>query len=247
MKKALLTILLIIICVLCKAQNKEVRIIRLDTINIHGIIYDSFDRPAKRVVIYSKNNYLSNPVNAITNENGDFELHGAFIKDTLKIDWGDGSFKIANNGSRFIEIHLPVPEPHNITSSFGKVVAQRQVKKGPPTEFKIPNDGQLICVVESNARFKLGRDEFIKFVKSEISYPQKAIENNIEGDVEVTFTITRDGSITNVKTIRGLGYGCDEQVMNAVKQSPKWIPAFANGTTWDNEFSVTINFKLTDK
>ena len=80
-----------------------------------------------------------------------------------------------------------------------------------------------------------------------IIYPENAIAHNIEGEVEIGFTIERDGSLTGFKVLRGIGYGCNEAVINAIIASPRWSPQIINGRPVASKYSVIFNFKLTDK
>ena len=97
------------------------------------------------------------------------------------------------------------------------------------------------------AHFKGGMDKFIDLVKSKIVYPEKAITNNIEGEVKIGFVIEKDGSIVNPRVLQGIGYGCDEEVMKAILLSPKWVPTTENGRPVTASEVIAIDFKLTDK
>jgi TonB family protein len=250
--KISLIIILISTCNIIKAQNTfanpaNYRIIRKDTINIRGVIYDSFNQLVKRQLIYTRLNGLY-PVSDITDDNGNFKLNGASPKDTLIIDLGGGDFIIPNNGSRYLEIHLPPMHTIESNVAYGNITAARKFKKNPPTVFKIETDILDEYGSTSFATFKNGGEAgFFKFVQANIKYPQKAIDNNIEGEVKVTFDIEKDGTLSNIILNRGIGYGCDEQVVNAVKKSPNWIPARSFSRVSVSPSSVTINFKLTDK
>jgi TonB family protein len=244
-----LIIILITAFNICKAQNildtGRYRTIRKDTINIKGVVYDSFDQPVKSKEVYTRMSGLY-PVVTSTGDDGRFDLKGASPKDTLIVDLGGYEIKTPNNGSRYLEIYSPPLTPLNTISS--TVTAVRKFKKNPPAVFKVSLVSGCILSISMLAEFKNGGKEgFLKFVQSNIKYPKKAIDNNIEGEVEVIFDIEKDGSLANVKLARGIGYGCDDEVINAVKKSPNWRPAMYGAQSQVNQSSVTINFKLTDK
>ncbi len=69
-----------------------------------------------------------------------------------------------------------------------------------------------------------GDDARIAFLVQNIKYPEQAKKNGIQGKVFVTFVIETDGSITNVKVLRGIGGGCDEEAARVIKLMPKWNP-----------------------
>jgi TonB family protein len=86
-----------------------------------------------------------------------------------------------------------------------------------------------------------------KFMAEEIMYPQKATENGIQGTVYISFIIEKDGAVSNVKVLRGIGGGCDEESMRVVKLLNKWKPGSQNGKNVRVIFNMPIYFKLQGK
>lgn len=85
----------------------------------------------------------------------------------------------------------------------------------------------------------------LKSLQSKISYPEKALENEIEGRVILQFTVDKNGDVQNPKIIRGIGYGCDEEALRAVKEA-KFHPGVQRGEPVNVQFSLPIVFKLND-
>jgi len=77
--------------------------------------------------------------------------------------------------------------------------------------------------------FHGGREAFQKFLVDSLRYPKQAIKQGIQGTVFVTFVIDRDGTPLNVKILRGIGGGCDEEVIRLVESMPKWTPGKRGG------------------
>lgn len=77
-----------------------------------------------------------------------------------------------------------------------------------------------------------------------IRYPQKAINAEIEGKVFVTFVVTSDGSVDDVKLLKGIGYGCDEEALRVVKSMPSWTPGKNGGRAVKVRMNIPIIFKL---
>ncbi|MBC8173775.1 MAG: energy transducer TonB, partial [Chitinophagales bacterium] len=69
-------------------------------------------------------------------------------------------------------------------------------------------------------------------------------ENGIEGTVYVQFVVEKDGSITDVKVVRGIGGGCNEEAMAKVKAMPKWTPGKQQGKPVRVSFTLPVKFKL---
>ena len=77
-----------------------------------------------------------------------------------------------------------------------------------------------------------------------IRYPEAAIKNNVQGTVYVSFIVRTDGSVTDVKILRGIGSGCDEEAMRVVKLMPKWNPGEEKSKAVDVIFNLPIKFAL---
>ena len=69
----------------------------------------------------------------------------------------------------------------------------------------------------------------------------------IQGKVFLTFVVERDGSLTDIKVLRGIGGGCDEEAVRVISASPKWQPGMQDGRAVRTQFTVPINFSLTKK
>ena len=103
---------------------------------------------------------------------------------------------------------------------------------------------EIFTIVESMPEFPGGEEARMKFLLQNIKYPQIARESGIQGVVYVTFVVEPDGSITNVKVIRGIGGGCDEEAVRVVKMMPKWIPGNQRGKPVRVQFNMPIKFTL---
>ena len=85
-----------------------------------------------------------------------------------------------------------------------------------------------------------------EFLAKNLVYPELARENGIEGRVHVEFIVEKDGSITNIKVVRGreLGHGIPEEAIRMVKAMPKWKPAMMDGKIVRAYFIMPVVFKL---
>lgn len=119
-------------------------------------------------------------------------------------------------------------------------VAFKQVSK------KMDKDS-VFSVVEKMPYYPDGTEKLIRFIVSNIKYPADAKAKGIEGTVFVKFIVKKDGTISNVSLIRGIGSSCDEEAIRVVKLMPKWIPGEQKGKKVDVEFNLPIKFKLTPK
>ncbi len=102
-----------------------------------------------------------------------------------------------------------------------------------------------VVVAEENPKF-MGKDinEFRNWCGSKLSYPQIAQENGISGRVMVSFVIERDGSVTNVKVLRGVDRELDAEAIRVVSSSPKWTPGKNRGRAIRFLYNMPVDFTL---
>jgi TonB family protein len=84
----------------------------------------------------------------------------------------------------------------------------------------------------------------MEYITKNLVYPSEAKKNKIEGRVFVSFIVEKDGSITNVKVLRGLGSGCDEEAIRIVEKMPNWTPGSNSGKPINVKFTLPIRFSL---
>ncbi|MCR5191779.1 MAG: energy transducer TonB [Bacteroidales bacterium] len=103
---------------------------------------------------------------------------------------------------------------------------------------------EIFVFVEDFPEFPNGEENMYKYLGSNIKYPKDALENGIQGTVVVKFVVEKDGTISNVKAIRKIGGGCDEEAVRVVKRMPRWKPGKQRGKPVRTEFTLPIQFKL---
>ncbi len=117
----------------------------------------------------------------------------------------------------------------------------------PPDDNSIKKDSvtsNIFNLVEEMPEFPGGDAERIKYLKNNLNYPEVARKNGIEGRVFVTFVVEKDGSLSNVKILRGIGGGCDEEAVRVIENMPKWKPGKQKGRNVRVQFNMPIVFKL---
>jgi protein TonB len=142
---------------------------------------------------------------------------------------------------------------------FGKqdLLAQNKtIEPPPPDDNIIPDDNpgkKTIDVPEPPEPptwvpempvFPGGESELYHYLNKNLEYPDVAKESNISGTVYLTFVVEKDGSISDVKILRGIGGGCDEEAIRVVKSMPPWTPGKNNGTPVRVRFNLPVKFTL---
>lgn len=102
----------------------------------------------------------------------------------------------------------------------------------------------IFTVVEETAAPVGGMAAFYEYVGKKIKYPAQARRMGIEGKVFVEFVIEKDGSITDVKAIKGIGGGCDQEAERILASAPKWKPGKQRGKPVRQKMVLPINFKI---
>ena len=101
--------------------------------------------------------------------------------------------------------------------------------------------------VEQEPSFPGGEEARIKFIVNNLKYPESAKKNGIQGTVYVSFVVETDGYISNIQILRGIGSGCDEEVIRVMKLMPAWIPGKQNGKKVRVQYNMPVKFSLENK
>ena len=89
-----------------------------------------------------------------------------------------------------------------------------------------------------------GNGAIVNAIQKAVKYPPLALRNQVEGRIFVSFTVNPQGDVSDVKVVKGLGSGLDEETIRAVKTLPKFIPGKQNGRAVSVSFTVPITFKI---
>ncbi len=105
---------------------------------------------------------------------------------------------------------------------------------------------EIFMIVEQEPAYQGGDEARLNFLRNNVKYPQMAREAGIQGTVYVGFVVEKDGSIAQVKILRGIGGGCDEEAVRVTKMMPKWKPGKQRGKEVRVSYQMPIKFTLQD-
>lgn len=116
-----------------------------------------------------------------------------------------------------------------------------------PVEVELEEEdpNTLFIIVEESAAPVGGVSAFNEFIARNVAYPAQARRMDIQGKVFVEFVVERDGTLTNIRVIKGIGAGCDEEAVRVVGIAPKWIPGKQRGKPVRQKMILPIAFKTT--
>jgi periplasmic protein TonB len=103
----------------------------------------------------------------------------------------------------------------------------------------------VFTVVEQPATYPGGEQAMGDFIRKIIKYPKKEKKEGIDGIAYVTFVVEKDGSVSNVKLLRGIPGKpkCNQEAVRVVKKMPKWNPGYQNGKAVRVQFNLPIRFR----
>lgn len=164
-------------------------------------------------------------------ENGKYALKVAFRLDGSETE-------IENQSIGNIKYHKTLAQL-NVTgfAPSSPLQTTEEVVKGKVYDF---------VSIEKVPEFPGGMKRFYEYLSKNMKYPQLAQENNVQGKVWLSFTVERNGQLTDIQITRGLGSGTDEEAKRVLEESPKWIPGIQNGKAVRVKYNININFTLDD-
>ncbi len=111
-------------------------------------------------------------------------------------------------------------------------------------KWTLAQENNIYTVVDEMPSFVGGQIALSNYISVNLRYPDEAKKNQKEGIVYASFIVEKDGSITNVSIVKGIGYGCDEEVVRVLSAMPKWLPGKQKGNPVRVKLNLPVNFSL---
>jgi len=144
-----------------------------------------------------------------------------------------------------VEDNVTVDDDINIDAEADQnTEVQEYVAPVKTEEEESAEEAQIFMVVESMPEYPGGEAALYAYLAENIKYPQMAKESGIQGRVFVTFVVERDGRVTDVRVLRGIGGGCDEEAIRVVEGMPKWSPGKQRGKAVRVQYNLPVKFTL---
>jgi periplasmic protein TonB len=165
-----------------------------------------------------------------------------------------------SNASEFNTIEPEIPEPVvkpskkparrdeivEVTIEINDSVVEASQAPAPMTR-PYSEEDKIYTEVDKKATPIGGMSAFNDFVDRKLKYPVQATRMKVEGFVFVEFVVEKDGSLREVKPVKGIGTGCDEEAVRLVSAAPPWKPARHQGKIVRQKVMVAIPFDLDGK
>ncbi len=133
------------------------------------------------------------------------------------------------------------------------VMGQTEIEKSDEAEkavniekVKVPGaqEDPVFTVVEVMPEYPGGKDALMKYLSSNIKYPENARKKKISGKVFVSYVVEKNGSISNVKILRSVHKELDAEAMRVIKEMPVWKPGTQRGKAVRVQYNLPIHFRL---
>jgi TonB family protein len=167
----------------------------------------------------------------MTDRNGHFKLNVNDNNTTLIISFaGSETREIRIDG--ITEVMVKLVNSQNMLDEMGVVSARNA------------NQEVIFTTVEEQPEFPGGVEKMYEYIGQNLVYPKTAQRDNIQGKVFVKFVVTKYGDIGQIKTLKGIGYGCEEEVARILANMPTWKPGEQDGEKVNVYFTMPIAFRL---
>ena len=103
---------------------------------------------------------------------------------------------------------------------------------------------QIFTVVEVMPEFPGGQGALLKFLATNVRYPESAVKNGIEGRVSCSFVVGKDGAISEAEVIRGVSPELNEEALRVINSMPVWSPGKQRGEAVNVKYTVPVTFRL---
>jgi len=146
-------------------------------------------------------------------------------------------------------------EPPKIEEIKDKKIGSETIKGDPNAELRIEEAGagpvvqevieedtsvHSLAGIEQKPEYPGGIEKFYQFVGKNYQAPE---EEGLKGKVYVTFVVEKDGSLTDIKVVRDIGYGTGKEAIRVLNKCPKWIPGEQNGKKVRVLYSLPITIQ----
>lgn len=102
------------------------------------------------------------------------------------------------------------------------------------------------CIPETFPQFPGGHIALVEYLSKNIKFPKEKEKENVRARVVASFTVDKDGSITDAKIVRSQGEAFDNEALRVINGMPKWIPGTQNGKAVRVKYTLPITFSTTD-
>ncbi len=179
-------------------------------------------------------------INTYSDQNGFFHFEAPLDAQSLvSTNAGFTSSEVTISAKAQIDVVMNENAP--VSQATGNKAKEIR-KKEPARKWSSEDEGAALSRTVTVLPQAQPPTDMARFLRENTQYPQRAEELGIEGDVVVSFTVLADGSLSDFKILKNLGFGCDEEAVKVLQNGPRWTPAELNGKTLPSQGQFSITF-----
>ena len=165
-----------------------------------------------------------------------------FIPDDVYMLEGDVMVDELDTMKVTCKIEEPLTIPGNIVEIEDEGVIEGEIPA--ITTGEVEGESDVYQIVEQMPEFPGGQEALFQYIAEHVNYPVEAKKAGAYGRVFVGFVVEPDGSLSDVKVLRSIGFGCDEEAVRVVESMPKWKPGTHRDEAVRVRYFVPVIFKL---
>lgn len=187
---------------------------------------------------------LKNGVNGVVEVAAEVDKTGKIVKswvaNTTSDEFSNEALRLINSMPKFNPRTVDgKPQKSELIFSIPFVTKNDNVKID-----SLLNENIIYEKLDTMPSFPGGENANLSYLSRNIKYPVFAQENNIQGNVICEFIVSKDGTIRDVKVIKGVDQSLDKEAVRVIKNMPNWIPGKYRGKNVNCRFFMPINFRL---
>lgn len=180
--------------------------------------------------------------------------HLHFSNDTLKMvvaDWKKNKINKAISQNTKADTLLWYTKGKNEYNLEIKKAAEKYQNSNKPKPDESPDttqtedngDLKTLSEVTEKPQYQAGLEAFYQYIGSNYKIPEEITAKKISGKIFASFIVEKDGSLSNIKILRDMGYGTGDETLRVLKESPKWNPGKMDGKPVRTQYSLPITIK----
>lgn len=198
-------------------------------LTVSGRILNERNQPFAGVVVAAKNSAQK----TVTDTAGYFTLHRILANDSLQLS--HISYEAQTVPADYFDRHdLQLKPDYKAMSRLLDGINPARPAQSSPASLARP--------IAAGTASPAPPNDFQTYLAQNRRLPAAAKEKGISGAVRVRFQVNPDGSVSQLTVVKSLGYGCDEEAVRLIRESPRWRPALQNGKPYSQFFEQEIVF-----
>ena len=205
------------------------------------------------LLVQPPNGMLEEPLNPITTTDtirNDSVEEPFLLEGDVVASEPDGIKETVCKNEKKLEVLGKTTEDKGIDKNFVYASDTTEVYVAPEVGYVVPFgqesdlEDDVYMIVEQMPEFPGGNEALTKYVADHVIYPEEAKKAGRQGRVFVGFIVEPDGSLSDFKVLRGIGYGCDEEAVRIAQSMPKWNPGMQRGEAVRVHYLFPVVFSL---